>query len=325
MPDKGGSLPHARSPSDDAAHLVLVHLGDELADHMPDCAAQALDIDPHLVLWVLASRRHSGRFPEQVARRMCFVAVESLEPSVEHRRFSRHTRLDGKFMGGLWKYATERFFFIEELMRAYDLPDCFHCENDNLLYTPLSVLRPLMRRLYPGLAVTLDNDNRCIPGFMYFGSRDAAGGLVEFLGAKRSAGENDMVTLAEYYRQSRREQIDSLPIVPPGFRGDWTTPSGFRSANPTIFSNHAADFESVFDAAALGQYLAGIDPRITDKKTTVGFINESCVFDPSEFEYEWRDTSGVGRVPYLSYQGAWYKINNLHVHSKSLRGLRSRA
>ena len=325
MPSKDGVPRDPWSPiAEDATHLVLVHLGDQFAPHMPDCAAQALDIDPHLVLWVLASRKYSQRFPEHIARRMRFVPIESLEPSAEHKRFSRHTTLDGKFLGGIWKYATERFFVIEELMRAYDLPDCFHCENDNLLYARLSDLRPLMRRLYPGLAVTLDNDNRCIPGFMYFGCRNAAGDLVRFLDSMKSGGENDMVTLAAFYQRSRRDQIDSLPIVPPSFNGDWTTPSGFRSSSPFIFSNHAVDFDSVFDAAALGQYLTGIDSRITDKKNTVGFINESCVFNPSMFKYEWRDVPGVGRVPYLGYEGTWYKINNLHVHSKSLRAFRSR-
>jgi hypothetical protein len=313
-----------RSFAPDAPHLVLVHLGKDLPEHMLDCAEQALDIDSRLVLWVLASTRHHKHLTTALRQRARLVATESLEVGPEHRRFSKETKLDGRRRGGFWRFATERFFVIEEWMRAFDIPSCFHCENDILLYTPLSELMPLTQRLYPGLAITLDNDARCIPGFLYIGSRAAASNLVAFLAARRTREENDMVALAALYQESTPAQVDSLPIVPPGFAGDWTTPSGLRSRRPSTFLNHAEEYGSVFDAAALGQYLAGIDPRNSRKESTVGFINESCVFDPSGFEYQWREVPGVGRVPYLGYRGEWYRINNLHVHSKALRPLRSK-
>ena len=308
----------------DAPHLVLVHLGKDLPEHMLDCAEQALDVDPRLVLWILASTRHHEHLTTALRQRARLVATESLEAGAEHRRFSRETKLDGRRRGGFWRFATERFFVIEEWMRAYGIPSCFHCENDVLLYTPLSELMPLTQRLYPGLAITLDNDSRCIPGFMYIGSLEAASHLVAFLATRRTREENDMVALAALYQESTPAQVDSLPIVPPGFAGDWTTPSGLRSRRPSTFLNHAEEYSSVFDAAALGQYLAGIDPRNSKKESTVGFKNESCVFDPSGFDYQWREVPGVGRVPYLGYKGEWYRINNLHVHSKALRPLRSR-
>jgi hypothetical protein len=228
-----------RSFAPDAPHLVLVHLGKDLPEHMLDCAEQALDIDSRLVLWVLASTRHHKHLTTALRQRARLVATESLEVGPEHRRFSKETKLDGRRRGGFWRFATERFFVIEEWMRAFDIPSCFHCENDVLLYTPLSELMPLTQRLYPGLAITLDNDARCIPGFLYIGSRAAASSLVAFLAARRTREENDMVALAALYQESTPAQVDSLPIVPPGFAGDWTTPSGLRSRRPSTFLNHA--------------------------------------------------------------------------------------
>jgi disulfide oxidoreductase YuzD len=57
---------------------------------------------------------------------------------------------------------------------------------------------------------------------------------------------------------------------------------------------------------------------------TVGFINESCVFDPSKWTFEWLLDAQGRKVPYASYHGHKWKINNLHIHSKNLAGFRSK-
>ena len=71
---------------------------------------------------------------------------------------------------------------------------------------------------------------------------------------------------------------------------------------------------SIFDAAAIGQYLGGVDPRNIPYDTT-GFINEGCVFDPSNFKYKW-----INSEPFMVLEnGHEVKINNLHIHSKNLK------
>jgi hypothetical protein len=249
-----------------------------------------------------------------------------LAPTAKHVRFAKKSRLDQKCRGGFWRFATERFFFIEELMTAYGLPHAFHCESDNLLYCALAELLPVFQRHYPGIAATSDNDDRCILGFMYFGSPGAAASLTEYLGVRSAKSpENDMEMIAAHLRASPPSVIDSLPIVPAGFTCSWTTPSGKRSKRPETFSRHAAAFGSVFDAAAIGQYLGGIDPRNTDKPSTVGFINDSCVFDPSVFTYVWKEIAGRRRVPFLRYAGVDHRINNLHVSVANISTLRRRS
>jgi hypothetical protein len=84
---------------------------------------------------------------------------------------------------------------------------------------------------------------------------------------------------------------------------------------PFDFDNMFSEFRCIFDGAALGQYLFGIDKFIT-KQNTVGFVNESCVFDPSNFEYKFID-----QCPYLISNGIKYKIVNLHMHCKNIAQL----
>ena len=215
-------------------------------------------------------------------------------------------------------------FLIEELMISFQLEHCFHIENDNLIYCRLNELLPLMKAYYPGIAATFDNDDRCVPGFMYFGSAQAATSLTKFLTLESSrSSRNDMELIADYRKVSDPGKIDSLPIVPEGLVSEWVTSSGKRSVHPEIYTNHAKEFKSVFDAAAIGQYLGGVDPRNARNNITIGFINESCVFDPSQFKYEWTVVDDRGRLPFLSYKGIDARINNLHIHSKLLRDFRS--
>ena len=79
-------------------------------------------------------------------------------------------------------------------------------------------------------------------------------------------------------------------------------------------------FNAIFDAAAIGQYLGGIDEfNLIDKtkNNTVGFKNETCVVDYSKFEFCWKKTDKLFK-PYLKKEGQLIPIINLHIHSKKL-------
>jgi hypothetical protein len=62
--------------------------------------------------------------------------------------------------------------------------------------------------------------------------------------------------------------------------------------------------------------------------TAPGFINESCLFDPSTFTYEWvRDAKGR-LVPFMVRGQQRFALANLHIHCKNLApfsSLRQRA
>jgi hypothetical protein len=99
------------------------------------------------------------------------------------------------------------------------------------------------------------------------------------------------------------------------------SPNHHRTKNPKAYSNHADVFNAIFDAAAIGQFLGGIDP--IHKNNAPGFINESCLFNPSLLKYEWRLDEQGRSVLYALFNERAYRIINLHVHSKRLRDFRS--
>jgi hypothetical protein len=69
-------------------------------------------------------------------------------------------------------------------------------------------------------------------------------------------------------------------------------------------------FNSIFDGAAIGQYLGGIYSNPNLK----GYINDTTIFNVSKYNYIWEHNE-----PYMVFENKKIKINNLHIHSKNLK------
>jgi hypothetical protein len=83
------------------------------------------------------------------------------------------------------------------------------------------------------------------------------------------------------------------------------------------------DGEFVMDAAPIGQYLGGPDPRNLNKPEgimTPGFVNQNAGFNTSTYDYVWKkeESSGFWRL-YMNNK----KVLSLHVHCKVLNPFRS--
>ena len=78
-------------------------------------------------------------------------------------------------------------------------------------------------------------------------------------------------------------------------------------------------FGFVFDAAAIGQYLGGVDPQNISGDTT-GFINETCVIKYDRYNFQWEiDEIDNIRRPFLITEDLEkIQIFNLHIHCKNL-------
>ena len=80
--------------------------------------------------------------------------------------------------------------------------------------------------------------------------------------------------------------------------------------------------DSISDAAAIGQYLGGIDPW-HGCHNTIGFINETCIFNPALCSFVWELDFKNRKIPYIIFKNAKYCINNLHIHCKNLNKFKS--
>ena len=305
-------------------NIVFIHIGPSIPDYTSVALSQAGLFNPKCPIILVANQKALDNF-HPVFRDMHYipVACETLVKTQEHHEFVQKTTLNSTFREGFWKYASERFLVLHDLMQHYSLENVFHMEYDNLLYANLEELLPLFKNHYPGIAATFDNDERCIPGFIFFRHPSAMQKLAKYFAKLAEKGVNDMRIIARFKNETNSESIGHLPIIMEKYvkKMPLSSTSGHTVENPYLFCNNSEPFNSIFDAAALGQFLGGIDPR--NRPSIPGFINESCVFNASYLKYAWEFDSKGRKIPYALWDKKRYRINNLHIHSKRLKDFAS--
>lgn len=300
--------------------IVFVHIGDELPPYLETAIAQAWLFNPDADIFLIANERAETHFSKKAASvPVKIVTCESLKPGDAHMNFLQKSSLDRHWRSGFWNHTLERFFFLEDFLAQFDIENVFHLENDNMLYVDLEELLPIFKKYYPGIGATFDNDQRCIAGFIYISNHASMQKLAQYIADRAHQGHVDMRILALYKDEHGPDSIDYLPVVPTKYVEvlQLSSPSGIMTRNPYRFHNHFSSFQSIFDAAALGQYLGGIDP-ILGVLPPMTFINESAVYNPSRFTYTWSQDKDGRKIPYAAFGNHRCRINSLHIHSKRL-------
>jgi hypothetical protein len=304
-----------------SASLVFIHLGPTLPPHLPTAISQARLFNPDCSIYLLANAETLQRNPlSHDLRFVECISVETLPFSKIHKKFRAQSKLDKTFRNGFWTFTLERFFYLSALMQQRRLTDVFHIENDVMLYADLVQLLPIFQRHFPHqIAAIFDNDLRCVPSFLYIAERKPLKKFLQRVANHVHQGGTDMEYLGKFRQEFEKQYIDSLPILPPNYpeHHPLISPSGVVGTNPERYFHLFDEFQGIFDAAAIGQYLGGIDP-IHTSRPTVGFINEAAIFDPSKLTFSWRKDEQGRKVPYLEFQSISCPIYNLHIHSKNL-------
>lgn len=303
-----------------AAHsIVFVHIGQTIPDYLLIALQQARLFNKECPIYVIGNKKAFKSCAFEFDNMVQCIPCESLACSQSHRQFIASSRLDKRSFGGFWTFTSERFFYLEELVRERQLTDVFHLENDVMLYVDLARFIPLFHEKYAHMiGATFDSDARCIPGFMYISNQTPLSEFTKEMAALAYAGKNDMEMLQKFKDRYHGVYIAHLPIVMP----QYSTDCGLRNTlnqitqQPELFSQNFNEFQSIFDAAAIGQYLGGVSPR--NGPAIIGFINESCLFNPSHFAFEWEKDFEGRWIPYCRYNGVKCPINNLHIHCKNL-------
>ena len=207
-----------------------------------------------------------------------------LTSDIDDNEFDKKNKLST----GFWANCSKRLFLLYNYMKKYNKTNCIHIENDYLIYFKANEVQ-----FGNSMWLTMDSPDRCIPGIIFVPDFMS---LLQ-LTVSYDFGQNDMVNMARFYKRGTSK---NLPIL----------------HEHVLFENHFDTFQMIFDAAAIGQYLGGID-MIHTNGGVPGFVNETCVVDYSKYTFHWvkEDTNFV---PMLKTNEIFYKIAGLHIHSKRL-------
>ena len=219
--------------------------------------------------------------------------VNLVDASKLHTDFDNKSNLDKNFRNGFWHNASKRMFILNAYMKQHRIKNVIHLENDVLLYSDMNY--DFDEKMY----ITMDSTTRCIPGIMYIPNHELFNKLIE----NYNYSKNDMENLGIFFNNNRN-MVHAFPIIDD------------NGLEKTIYSEHFKKFNGIFDGAAIGQYLGGVDPR-NIPGDTCGFVNETCVIKYDKYKFKWLK-KGSHYLPHIEINNAMIPINNLHIHSKTL-------
>lgn len=208
--------------------------------------------------------------------------------------FSSNSKLDRQFRDGFVHYCSLRLFYVCSYMEKYTLTNCIHIENDVLIYYDLN--KPLFNS--QKVCLCFDYGNRVIPSIIYIPNSE----ILKYILDKYDFNKNDMENLGVY----DNNLMEKLPI--------FSVENNIDIINQSI--ENFKKYNIIFDGAAMGQYLGGVDPRniIGD---TRGFVNETCMIKYDKYTFYWKKINTL-YYPYINVNDNLIPIFNLHIHSKTL-------
>lgn len=216
------------------------------------------------------------------------VETESLSTD-----FDSKSKLNRSFRNGFWHSCSKRLFLLYEYMKKNDRKRVVHLENDVMLYTKFE-FNFEQDKIY----LTMDAKNRCIPGIIYIPSYN----FLEKLVNNYNFSKDDMFNMAKFFKENT-DICKTFPLI------DDSHPK-------TIYNENFNEFNSIFDAAAIGQYLGGVDPR-NIRGDSSGFVNETCIYKYNKYKFKWLKIDKYF-FPHIIVGEKIIPINCLHVHSKAL-------
>lgn len=286
--------------------FIFIHLGSEYyPEYVVHAINQARKWNPTADIYFIAEECHASKAEEYPCK---FVSLETIQPSAKREEFCRRSKLDMSFRHGFWRYTTERLFVLEDFMNSYGIIECIHLENDNMIYFDLDYMLLTLREEYSGIAAPYLGNGEITFGMLYVANRNTLSNLNVFLLGMSHTGQNEMQLGCQFILENRGE-ADFLPVV--------SNECDVRDEDFAYATAHGSAFRGVFDAAAYGQYLGGIDER-NGAGLQIGFVNRTSAFPTDQFEYKPVKFDDSLLFWSAHRHGNSWPIYVLHIHSKYL-------
>lgn len=271
--------------------LILVHSGNTFPSYINSTIklAKKYISNIHIII--------DQQFIDSIEDKSCIIISTN---SLEDFRYQTYSikNYNTKFRDNFFTRTSSRFILLDNYITKNNISSCFHIENDIAIFSDLQQIKTKLDDTNQDTAVIMDHPNRCVPSLVWFKNHISSKRLANFIYDNNTL--DDMRNLAQYFLQNR-DKVTNLPIVP------FDLVDHQHNIN---YGNMYKHFNSIFDGAAIGQYLYGID-SLDGNANTKGFVNETCVFNASKY------ISLNNSKPIFNYLNQKITINNLHIHSKN--------
>jgi len=247
----------------------------------------------HKNIYIITDFKFFEYFKEYVNN----ITLIKKEDLIDNYEFENKSNLDNNFRNGFWLLTSCRFFYIYSLMKLHNIENVIHLENDVVMYYNCD--DTLMDKLdHQYIYMPFDTFSRNIASIVYIPTHNVL----------KEALDNYDFTLHDMGNfaiiQKKCNNIQNFPI--------YISDSTNNNAEYNFVTSNFDKLGYIFDAAAMGQYLGGVDPR-NIAGDTIGFINETCIIKYNTDSFIWEDNK-----PFIIINNNKYPIFNLHIHCKNL-------
>jgi hypothetical protein len=272
--------------------IVFVHIGQNMTPTLFKAAQVARASFPDAEICLVSDQKNLlANFPGTKLE----FEPNLIKPYI--KEFLKKNRELKNVAGGYWLNTLQRIFAIIQVARLNPNQPLIHLESDVYLYASSEELQQvdLNEQLvsYPRLSCT-----RGVASILYSPNLEILESFLVNLHSILSSNsgiQNDMDLLGEALNMEIASELPSFPIL----------------------GHETSEIRPIFDGAALGQYLLGVNPIHSNGFVVSGFQNSDYPADISKFSWSIPERGKLN----FSYNNTRYRLLCLHAHSKEIIGI----
>jgi hypothetical protein len=241
-----------------------------------------------------------------------FFSTEDFYDPALARTTSSFLLSDSTTREGLWVKSLERFFVLYQFAKWQQQHVVFHAELDQILCRADLLIQNLEGTQRTGVFFPFHKPGKAVASVLYCNKISALGMFLDYAMSGRLF-HNEMELLADWATEH-----PEFAIALPTPCNDSHNPT--NDSSQSLFSVTSKHIDGVVDAAQIGQWVAGIDPR--NLRWNVKPVNK-FISAPSKFmlsnEVLWKCSlrlDSLGRMRLTVGDNPPITLYNLHIHSK---------
>ena len=198
-----------------------------------------------------------------------------------------------------------RPFYIEDVMKKYNLNNTFSFDNDVLIYCDLEDVSNKLEKMYERVAITASSEDLMVLGMCYIKDHHAFSEIIDLLWDLMSRDGSNLLDMALWnlvYQQKGNSHIGILPSWGDG-----------------LFSEGCDIIGGIFDPSSIGQFLLGCDNgNPPGALFPHHYIHQRLKEKNYEFNVKY-DNSRKYLTVLNRKNSIDHKILSIHVHNKKLK------
>ncbi len=242
-----------------------------------------------------------------------FIPVEEFYNPEEFQKASSHVWADHGFRGGFWLKSLERLFVIDQYMAGVKKSRILHSELDQLIFRADKLVARLESLDYSGLFVPFHNENSAVASILYVNDQSALRSLLEHASSD-VLYPNEMHLIADWAKKypSRLYELPTVASIIQNSEKSLIPGARLLSLNET---------GGLVDAAQVGQWVAGIDPKNLGlaERPLNKFVDAPSSYllnreQLKSLQFLYDENSSILSI--MSQYSLNSELYNLHIHSK---------